>query len=190
MQHLSPIACITTFSSQISNLSQSFSSLALGGGQSEEILFDIFPHEKLHGGIRCRDVGFDEKDMAYNFKVIKITGHVIWKYQSSSDAVAKLKLKRLHSSLLKHTPFGEVELANYDDTRPPDADGFIKQRFDINADSQQFWQQGKKGMFVLHWIEFFIGGYFCCICKINLQAKACYCVTISGGRVPNLSLKT
>ena len=128
--------------------------------------------------------------MAYDFKIIKITGHVTWKYRSSGDGVAKLKFKRLHFSPSEDTPFGEVELAKYDDTRPPDSDGFIKQCFDINADSQKFWQEGKKGMFVLHWIELFVGGYFCCIHKTNFQAKACDCVTISGGRVPNLSLKS
>ena len=88
--------------------------------------------------------------MARDFKIIKIIGHVIWKYRPSSDAntkVAKLKVKRLRASVSEETIFGELQLAEYDATCSPDANGFIKQCFDLSADPHKFWQQGEKGMF-------------------------------------------
>ena len=138
------------FEPQAYDLSQRLSSLTPDGWQSNEILFEKFPGEKLFGK-RFRDyVGFEGTDMAYDFKVIKISGHVIWKYRPSSDAnakVAKLKIKRLRSSDSEDTIFGELQLAEYDDTCSLDANGFIKQSFELSADSHTFWQEGDKGRF-------------------------------------------
>ena len=100
--------------------------------------------------------------MPYDFKIIKISGHVIWKYRPSSDAntkVAKLKVKRLRASVSEETIFGELQLAEYDDTCSPDADGFIKQSFDLSADSHTFWQEGDKGRFELGHVAL---NCFCC----------------------------
>ena len=137
-------------SPQAYNPSQRLSSLPPDGCQSKEILFEYFPGGKLFGKRFYDDVGFDGEDMPYDFKIIKISGHVIWKYRPSSDAntkVAKLKIKRLRASDSEETIFGELQLAECDVTCSPDANGFVKQSFDLSADSHTFWQQGEKGMF-------------------------------------------
>lgn len=138
------------FSPQVCGLSQLLSSLLHDGWQSKEILFETFPAGKLFGERFRTDFGFEGTDMAYDFKIIRISGHVIWKYQPSSDVNAKpanLKLKRLRSSVTEETVFGELRLVEYDDTCTPDDNGFIKQSFDLHADSQMFWQEGDKGTF-------------------------------------------
>ena len=142
------------FSPQVTDLSQSSSSLPLDVGQSEEMLFEKFPDEKLFGEkFFCPDVGFDGTDMAYDFKIVKISGHVIWKYRPSSDVNArnaKLKIKRLRFSPSEETIFGELQLAEYDNSCSPDANGFIKQSFALSANSHKFWQQGENGMIELN----------------------------------------
>ena len=149
------------FSPQATDLSQSLSSLPLDGWQSKEILFDKFPGRKLFGKRFRHDVEFAGTDLAYDFKIIRISGHVIWKSRPSRDAntkVAKLKIKRLRASLSEENVFGELRLAEYDGTCSPGANGFIKQSFDLPADLHEFWQQGKKGMLV----SCYIGLSFCC----------------------------
>ena len=119
--------------------------------QGKQIVFETFPVGKLCGQRFRNDIGFDGTDMTYDFKVIKISGQVIWKYQAPSDVNArnaKLKVKRLHSTPSEETVFGELKLAEYDQNCSPDANGLIKQSFDFIADAEEFWQKGDKGMFV------------------------------------------
>ena len=149
-------------SPQPTNLSQSVSSLPLDIGHSEVTLFEKFPVEKLFGQRFRNDIAFEGTDMSHDFKIIKITGQVMWKYQPSSDAdtkTAKLKIKRLRASVLEETIFEELKLAEYDNSCSPDADGFIKQSFDFSADSHTFWQQGEKGMLELDHVA---SHSFCC----------------------------
>ena len=119
-----------------------------GRGPDEDFVFNEFPTEKLLGKNFLRLTAFDEKVIAYDFKILKVSGHVRWRHKNSRGSDAKLKLARFRKN---GKFFEELELAKYRDE--PDEEGFTKTKFefvpeDAKANSSyQFWNTGSKGMF-------------------------------------------
>ena len=119
-----------------------------GRGPDEDLVFNEFPTEKLLGKNFYRCTTFDEKVIAYDFKIVKVSGHVRWRHKKSRGGDAKLKLARFRKS---GKIVEDLELAKYRDE--PDEEGFTKMKFEFvpeNAEansSYQFWNTGSEGMF-------------------------------------------
>ena len=117
-----------------------------GSGLDEDLVFDEFPKEKLHGK---RAQVFDEKEIAYDFKILKVTGHVTWRHKKSRGKDAKLILVLWTDVGGGSSP--KLELAKY--AHKPDEEGFTKTTFKFVPDdaeatnSYRFWNPGKEGVF-------------------------------------------
>ena len=106
------------------------------------VLFDKFPSGKLIGDEFAEEVGFDKKDMAFDFQIVRVHGRVRWKDHGSGEACAVLTLKRR----TKKQILGELDLAEYDRGSSPDEVTTVK--FDLKPDDQNpFWQSGATGTF-------------------------------------------
>ena len=106
------------------------------------VRFDKFPSVKLIGDEFADEVGFDSKDMALDFRIVRVQGHVRWKDHGSDEACAVLTLKRK----TKKQMLGELDLAEYARGSSPDEVATIK--FDLKPDDQNpFWQTGGTGKF-------------------------------------------
>ena len=117
-----------------------------GSGSDEDVVFDKFPKEKLHGK---RAKVFVEKKIAYDCKILKVTGHVTWRRKKSYVKDAKLILVLRNDVEGDSSP--KLELAKY--AHKPDEEGFTKTTFKFVPDdaeatnSYRFWNPGKEGVF-------------------------------------------
>ena len=108
------------------------------------VFFDKFPSVKLIGNEFVEEVGFDRKDMAFDFRIVRVHGRVRWKDHGSGEACAVLTLKRN----TKKQMLGELDLAEYARGSSPDEVTTVK--FDLRPDEQNpFWQTGGTGTFEL-----------------------------------------
>ena len=120
--------------------------LTRGSGPDEDLVFDEFPKEKLHGK---RAKVFDEKEIAYDFKVLRVAGHVTWRHKKSTGKDAKLILVRWND-MQGDLSSPKLELAKY--VHEPDEEGFTKTTFEFDrndaeaTNSYRFWNPGKKGV--------------------------------------------
>ena len=106
------------------------------------VLFDKFPSGKLFGNGFEEEIGFDKKNMAFDFRIVRVHGRVRWKDHGSGEACAVLTLKRN----TKKQMLGELELAEYARGSSPDEVTTVK--FDFKPDEQNpFWQTGGTGKF-------------------------------------------
>ena len=104
------------------------------------VLFDKFPSGKLIGDEFADEIGFDKKNMAFDFRIVRVHGRVRWKDHGSGEACAVLTLKRK----TKNQIFGELELAEY--ARGSSTDEFTPVQFDFEPHAENaFWQQGATG---------------------------------------------
>ena len=118
-----------------------------GRSLDKDLVFNKFPNGKLIGGNFFRAAPFDEKEIEFDFTIMKVAGHVIWKYKKSRGKDAKLKLARFDEDgkIVK-----DLELAKY--VHKPDAEGFTKTEFKFDPNdakatsSYLFWNPGHKGM--------------------------------------------
>ena len=117
-----------------------------GSGSDEDLVFDEFPTGKLRGK---RAKVFDEKEIVYDFDILKVTGHVTWKHKMSTGKDAKLFLLRSSDGGGSHLP--KLELAKY--ASETDEEGFTTTtfKFDRNdakaTNSYLFWNPGYNGVF-------------------------------------------
>ena len=122
--------------------------LRRGGGPDEDVIFNEFPDEPLHGKNHFGLTTFDNKEIAYDYRVIEVSGYVKWKHQKSRGSGAKLNLARFSSETGKI--LGELDLAEY--VHEPDSEGFSKAEFHFDrsdaqaTSSYRFWNPGAAGM--------------------------------------------
>ena len=120
-----------------------------GGGPDKEFIFKDFPTEKLYGKNHFGLTTFDNKEITYDHRVIKVSGHIKWKHEKSKGSGAKLILARFGNETGKL--LGELQLAEY--VHEPDADGFSEAKFEFDRNdahatsSYSFWNPGAAGMF-------------------------------------------
>ena len=91
----------------------------------------------------ARTRGFTAEKMKNNFQVIRVRGHVKWKYHGSDDeTAAALTVKRGNFTAKQNLE--QLELAEY--ARGSSPDEVITIDFDFKPDSQNpFWQRGTTG---------------------------------------------
>ena len=124
-----------------------------GSGADEDLEFNEFPTEKLIGKNFFRSTMFAEKEIAYDFEILKVTGHVTWRHKKSKGKDAKLTL--LRSSDGRDSNLPKLELAKYSNEpdNEPDEEGFTKTTFEFDRNdakatsSYRFWNPGKEGVF-------------------------------------------
>ena len=108
------------------------------------VRFDKFPSVKLIGDVFEDQVGFDMKKMAFDFRIVRVHGHVRWKDHGSGEPCAMLTLKR--GSL--NTKMAQLDIAEYD--RGSSSGDVATVKFDLRPDEQNpFWQTGGTGTFEL-----------------------------------------
>ena len=132
-------------------LQSSYGVLATRGrGTDEDLVFNEFPKEKLLGKNFFRSTIFDEKEIAYDFQILKVSGHVRWRHKKSKGSDAKLTLLRW-SDGEGDCNLPKLQLAKY--VAEPDEEGFTKTQFEFVPDdakatsSYRFWNPGYKGAF-------------------------------------------
>ena len=107
------------------------------------VLFDKFPSGKLFGNGFEEEIGFDRKDMEFDFRIVRVHGRVRWKDHGSGDPCAVLTLKR---GMAKKQKWTELYLAEY--ARGSSPDEVTTAKFDLKPDEQNpFWQTGATGKF-------------------------------------------
>ena len=125
--------------------------LTRGRGPDKDLVFNEFPTEKLLGKhFFRRSAIFDEKEIAYDFEILKVTGQVRWRHKKSRGSDAKLTLVR-YSDGEGGFDLSKLELAKY--VHDPDEEGFTKTQFEFDRNdakatsSYRFWNPGCKGVF-------------------------------------------
>ena len=120
---------------------------ALTRGKLEDVIvFNEFPTKKLSGKQYRRLTTFDDKNINFNFKIVKVCAHVKWKHNKSEDSGAKLKLARFHENGMM---IADVQLAQY--VHAPDDEGWTKQEFTFDKSGagttspHPFWNRGTAG---------------------------------------------
>ena len=122
--------------------------LTRGRGPDEDLVFDEFPPYKLLGKNFFRCTTFDEKEITYDFEILKVRGHVRWRHKKSKGSDAKLKLARFRKN---GKIVEDLELAKY--VHEPDEEGFTKTTFEFSPDNAEanssycFWNPGNNGIF-------------------------------------------
>ena len=121
-----------------------------GRGPDQDIVFNEFPTEKLLGKNFFRSTIFGEKEIAYDFRILKVSGHVRWSHIRTRGRAAKLTLLRWSDGEVACN-LPKLELAKY--VHEPDEEGFTKTQFEFVPDDAEatssyvFWNPGYKGVF-------------------------------------------
>ena len=119
-----------------------------GRGLDEDVVFDCFPTKKLLGKECFRSTLFDDKEITYDFQILKVAGHVRWRHKKSRGKTAKLTIVRWSDG---GGALPKLELAKH--ASETDVEGFTKTQFEFDRNdakatsSYRFWNPGYKGVF-------------------------------------------
>ena len=159
------------------------------GGPDEDFIFKDFPTGPLNGKNHFGLTTFDDEEIAYDYRVIEVSGYVKWKHQKSRGSGAKLNLARFSNETGKI--LGELELAEY--VHEPDADGFSKAKFRFDRNDAQatssypFWNPGAAGMVWCKQLRAVLVCLWIILTHTMTQASLCNCRILSAIKQANLS---
>ena len=123
------------------------------------VIFNKVPSGTLRGNDFAEDENLQVQKMRFDFRVVRVHGHVRWKDHGSGDAIAALKLKR--GNFITGQNLAQLDLAGYARGSSPDAVTAVD--FDFKPDEHNsFWRRGVAGKYLAA-IPF---GFDWCYCKV------------------------